>query len=392
MQKRVLFVSHEASHTGAPIVLLHLITWIKKNTNLQFEILLLTGGSLTNSFESVSKVHQWQNKKLGSNLFVIRGFYLIYYKILDKIFACNFYQKKVTSKIKKLNFDLIYCNTIASSHIIPIFKNKEVKIISHIHELSWLIDTLYKNEVSNSRNSLVDLFIAVSNATQNNLMGYNIPLSKIKLVYEFVPVLEMSKPTITHNEIKDALQINKEAFVIGGSGKMQWRKGCDLFFQLSWLIQKKVPNANIQFLWVGATNYEEVQWYYYETKLQGLQINVHFTEQQNKPQNYFQVFDVFALTSREDPFPLVCLEAASLGKPILCFEGAGGMPEFVDKGGGFKVPYHNLDEMANKILELYNNRNLVFESGQNAKQLVNEYDINIAAPKIYFEIEKLLSV
>jgi hypothetical protein len=48
--------------------------------------------------------------------------------------------------------------------------------------------------------------------------------------------------------------------------------------------------------------------------------------------------------------------------------------------------------MATKILELYYNRNLVFESGQSAKQLVNEYDLNIAAPQIYVEIEKLLSV
>ena len=350
MSKKVLFVSHEASHTGAPIVLLHLITWIKKNTNLQFEILLLDGGSLTSSFESLSKVYFWQNRKSISKIFIFSIFYRIYQKVLNKIFGFNFYQKRVASKIKRLDFDLIYCNTIASSHIIPIFKNKEVKIVSHIHELSWLIDTHYKNEVSHNSNSLVDLFIAVSSATQNNLMSYNIPKSKIKLVYEFVPVLEMSQPTINYNEINEVLQIDKESFLIGGSGKMQWRKGSDLFFQLSWLIQKKMPNANIHFLWVGATNHEDIQWYYYETKLQCLNINVHFSGQQSKPHNYFQLFDLFALTSREDPFPLVCLEAASLGKPIICFEGAGGMTEFVDKGGGFKVPYHNLDLMADKIL------------------------------------------
>ena len=61
------------------------------------------------------------------------------------------------------------------------------------------------------------------------------------------------------------------------------------------------------------------------------------------------------------------------------------MTEFVDKGGGFKVPYHNLDMMADKILDLYNNRNLVFECGKKAKRLVNEYDLNIAVPKIYIE-------
>lgn len=391
MNKKVLFVSHEASHTGAPIVLLHLLTWIKNNTNLKFEILLLTGGSLSTAFENLSKVYHWQNKKQISNLLLVRIYYFFYYKVLGKIFGSDFHQRKITKQINDLKFDLIYCNTIASSHIIPLFKKKNVKIISHIHELSWLINAHYKNHVSQSANSKVDLFIAVSKATRDNLLSYNIPLSKIKLVYEFVPVLKISQPTVSENEIKKMLNINDNAFIIGGSGKMQWRKGCDLFFQLSWLVQKKAPGANIQFLWVGSTIIEDVQWYFYETKLQNLEINVHFSEHQCNPQNYFQVFDVFALTSREDPFPLVCLEAASLGKPILCFEDAGGIPEFVDKGGGFKVPYHDLDEMANKILQLFNDKNLLFKIGQNAKQSVSEFDININAPDIYIEIQKLLS-
>ena len=40
----------------------------------------------------------------------------------------------------------------------------------------------------------------------------------------------------------------------------------------------------------------------------------------------------------EDPYTLVCLEAAALEKPYVCFEGAGGSPEFVEEDCGFVVP------------------------------------------------------
>jgi hypothetical protein len=35
----------------------------------------------------------------------------------------------------------------------------------------------------------------------------------------------------------------------------------------------------------------------------------------------------------------VCLEAAALGKPIICFGDAGGMPEFIEEVCELVVPY-----------------------------------------------------
>jgi glycosyltransferase involved in cell wall biosynthesis len=60
---------------------------------------------------------------------------------------------------------------------------------------------------------------------------------------------------------------------------------------------------------------------------------------------YFAAFDVFALVSREDPFPVVCLEAASLGKPIVCFNSSDGEKEFVENDCGFVVPDLDIEIM-----------------------------------------------
>jgi glycosyltransferase involved in cell wall biosynthesis len=62
--------------------------------------------------------------------------------------------------------------------------------------------------------------------------------------------------------------------------------------------------------------------------------------------------DCFVLPSREDPCPLVVLEAAATGLPIVCFKGSGGAADFVGADAGVAVPYLDIHAMAQAILEL----------------------------------------
>ena len=98
------------------------------------------------------------------------------------------------------------------------------------------------------------------------------------------------------------------------------------------------------------------------------------------------------MVSREDPFPLVCLETATLGKPVICFADAGGMPEFVENDSGFVVPYLDIEAVAERILELYANPSLREEMGASAARKVRErHDILTSAPNIVEIINKVLN-
>jgi glycosyltransferase involved in cell wall biosynthesis len=44
---------------------------------------------------------------------------------------------------------------------------------------------------------------------------------------------------------------------------------------------------------------------------------------------YFAAADVFALTSREDPYPTVVMEALACGVPCVAFDGTGGIAELL---------------------------------------------------------------
>ena len=51
----VLFVSHEGSLTGAPMALLHLVRWLRDNSNVEPRMAILRDGPLTVEFEQVGE-------------------------------------------------------------------------------------------------------------------------------------------------------------------------------------------------------------------------------------------------------------------------------------------------------------------------------------------------
>src|SRR5262249_45137938 len=125
----------------------------------------------------------------------------------------------------------------------------------------------------------------------------------------------------------------------------------------------------------------------------GLQRYVHFLGEKTNPLDYFAACDLFVLMSREDPFPLVMLEAASMGRPILCFEGSGGATEFVENDCGFAVPYLDIEAMASKLLTLLDSTALYEDCARRAKQKVSErHTVTTTAPKLLRVIDDFLKI
>ena len=79
---------------------------------------------------------------------------------------------------------------------------------------------------------------------------------------------------------------------------------------------------------------------------------MRFAGQQDSAVDYYLAADVFLLTSREDPFPLVNLEALARGLPVVAFGDAGGAPEALDDDAGVVVPYLDVPEMARALFRL----------------------------------------
>jgi glycosyltransferase involved in cell wall biosynthesis len=98
---------------------------------------------------------------------------------------------------------------------------------------------------------------------------------------------------------------------------------------------------------------------------------------------YFSQLDIFILPSREDPFPLVALDAACLRLPIVCFDKSGGVTELVQEDSGFVVPYLDVERMANAIIRLAEDSSLREQMGNSGRDRVcRRHDIAIGGNRI----------
>lgn len=376
--KKVLFVVHDASRTGAPIVLLHLLEWIKANTDVKITCLILKSGEMDGYFSALADVVFWNEETYQTKL------PLRLMSRLHKIVYDEPIYQKFPKKLAEQPFDLIYINTVAATSVIPLLKRTyNCPVICHIHENSFTINNHYSDSLTTEIKSCIDRFIAVSDSTKDNLTaGQNISADKITVCRPFISVKQIREVSASVEATKKDLGITNE-FVAGGSGLTTWRKGIDWFIRLAFELNRLDPDNRIKLIWVGQESREFKNQKNYELRRLGIEDRVIFTGSLKNPQNVFQIFDVFTLTSREDPFPLVCLEAASLNKPILCFDKSGGMPELVAEGAGKVIQYGDVAAMAAAIVHLAKHRSELIPLGAKAKELVTRFDVDAIAPRIF---------
>lgn len=179
--RKVLFITHNASLTGAPYVLLLLIKWITKvHKELVVDIVFLEKGDLYEDFINNVNASYDYGLVRGSNKSLLQ-------KILKKLTKKNYKEAAFLKKIAKNDYDIIYANTIASVDFATKIKNfskSKTKLVAHIHELNTVIKEYLPN--FNKYLTQIDAFISVSDLVKENLNSYwNVVPEKNHLVYEF---------------------------------------------------------------------------------------------------------------------------------------------------------------------------------------------------------------
>ena len=78
------------------------------------------------------------------------------------------------------------------------------------------------------------------------------------------------------------------------------------------------------------------------------------------------------LTAKEDPFPLVMMEAAYLGKPIVGYN-SGGISEFIQEGMGKSIDSFNPKDLTEAMISV-ENKTLIIDK-EKLKNRALEFDI-----------------
>lgn len=380
----ILFVLPTGGAHGATISLLHFLRWFEKNGTRPFCILPANGGRLVREYEklartSVADSSPWCPGGLRAQVLSALG--------LGK-WALAAERMDLRRFAKGCDPGLIYVTSLMESGTrLPKVLKLPVPVLAHIHELEILIrrqagEALPEIVVGASR------FIACSNAVRDNLIcRHKIPLDRVEVVHEAIPVGDV-RPKRSRDEVFQELKIPHDGLLVMGCGTMDWRKGTDLFVQLARKLARR--NSRVYFAWVGGVQWQ-VRKFEHDVRLSGVTERVRLTGEVANATDYLAAADVFLLTSRDDPYPLVCLESAALGKPIVCFADGGGMPEFVEDDCGFIVPYLDVEAMADRVMWLLDASEIRLSMGAAARRKVMQrHDISVAGPKIAEVIERAM--
>jgi glycosyltransferase involved in cell wall biosynthesis len=380
--KKIIFISNTASRTGAPYVLLLFLKWLKKeNKNLQIDIVFLEGGDLLENFKALTIVSYNYSDVLVKKAFLPKLYSYLLRKIMRKGSRKEVFIKNIASQ----NYDVIYANTIVSVAFATALKKSSTnspKIIAHIHELN----TAIKGCLPNFQEHIpyIDHFISVSKLVMENLhVNWKVNPDINHLFYAFSDKVAPKDITIQKQGHSN------KVFEVGASGLVFWRKGDDLFIQVANYIKSRYPEIEIKFTWVGQISYLQRLNVEADLEKANLKGSVFFVGEKNNPELYFQKFDVFLMPSREDPFPLVCIEVGKMGVPIICFEKATGTAEILANGGGFVVPYLDCVAMAEKIILYYYDDKLRRHDGEINRHNFINFTSEIMAKKIYDCIQNL---
>lgn len=375
----ILIIGHEASLTGAPKFLLGFCRWLKNEKNEKIIFLLKEGGPLLDSYREVALTYVCYRSISNKNLITT-----IWNRILNllKIRFIVFFLRR--EKIK-----LILSNTLLNGDILEKLRSLNVPIITRVPELEYVIRNYWQYNLIQRTLRYSNHFIAVSQAVKDNLIkNHNIPTDKIDLCYGFVSQLHVNNNSHSEN-IRKKMDIPDRALLIGACGNPEWRKGPDLFIEVARkiIIDKKIDN--VYFIWIGgnikSVHYLEVK---YELEKLSIYDKVYITGEVENPSEYYKCLDIFLMTSREDPFPLVNIEAAFFGLPIICFDKSGGSPEFVTEDIGFVVDYGDTNAMAERLIQLIENKELRKKLGDNIKKKADEYTLEKRAHMLYDIITK----
>jgi glycosyltransferase involved in cell wall biosynthesis len=387
----VLFVTPGASPVGGNIFLLNFLKWFKQNSDIPFLTIYGHEGDLAAEFSALSEAFQFDHDFTEQRLWK---------KGLDRISQrMDLRSRSLRKNLSGKNIGLIYSNAVTNYRVLSALEKMpemNVPLISHCHELESVIRRTGLDEFEKTK-EMTTQFVAASQAVKNNLVGnHGIDEEKVEVVREFIPVAQYSADEIKamRAAVLRELGIPENAFIVGGSGTLYWRKAPELFVLIANEVHKKMPGAPVYFIWVGGAAKGDIRIFEldFDVRRLGLEKYVRFLEHKPDPQKYYAAFDVFLLTSREDPYPLVCLESAALGKPVMCFENSGGMPEFIEQDCGYTVPYLDIQGAAEKIAHLTQNPEVKESLGAAAAKKVRErHSVPVAAPQLLKIIEKYIT-
>ena len=280
-----------------------------------------------------------------------------------------------------------------------ILKKYQIDIIHSHHRMTTLIAKLsikgLKTKIIHTQHLCIEDKFLLTNLALRNINIISVSRGAKKVLVEKSNIKE-KKITTIYNAIdistksdkvdETLISLKKDGyFIVGQVSRIIDYKGIYDFVDIAEKVT--LENDNIRFVFIGdGPEKENLSKYIKEKKLQD---KVFLLGKKNNVINHLEYLDIFILCSYIEGLPLSPIEAFFKKIPVIATNIAGTNEE-IDYGvNGYLVESKNIEEFKEKIIYLYNNKNILFKLGENAyktyKKNFNFSEYIIKHKKLYEE-------
>ncbi len=284
------------------------------------------------------------------------------------------YGFKCIEAIKNKKPDIVHLNTTFTSIPIALFLSSKdrPKIIYTSHSPSWTVPDSEIGRINVFFSFLegivmkrVDVITAVSESMRTGI------INKLGISPRKILTIPNFSKTINYKKYKWKKIHKIKGPIVLFVGKLTETKGIRYLIGSIPHVIKNYPDT--KFVLVGALEHEQnlssKNPWFGMVKTLGIEKNVNFLGSLSKEDlyNIYDASDVFVLPTMREGMPLVILEAASFGLPIVTTK-ISGIPEILDEKSAIFVPRKDSIRLANALIELISNSKKAYQLGKNAKK------------------------
>lgn len=372
--KKIIILSHEASLTGAPFLLLNLSKELKKTKKYKLLFFFKKSGPLTEEFKDLGFVYNldfFNKKKSWMAKVLIR--FIPLYRVRNQLLKLKF---------RIFNPDIIISNTIVNSKLLNYLEPMSYRLITLAHEMKGVINLFDHLKLNDSKLVIkkTKLFIADSKAVKKDLVEhFQVNPSKIEIINPYLNQYnqnDMKAEKIDNWKKMNGIPIS--SFIVGTCGTPIWRKGPDIFLNTVKKIAMKYNEENIFFIWFGGDQ-NTASFLDFNVELENLELKnfVKVFPSSKELKFFYKSLDMLFCTSREEPFGLTLFEAGLSKTPCLAFEKSGGPEEILSDNRGIIIPYGDFSKAADEIVKIKNDK-IIREKYSNA---IYNYTLTNSAEK-----------
>lgn len=334
----VLIATHDCHPHGAQFLILETARKLKE-LGFRVAILALDGGRLFPDFSAI-----------GDALNVREAGEVKLHQFLSRQRALGF-RDAITS-------------TVVCGPLVPDLKQHGFDVLSLIHELPGVIRSMKQEANADTIARLADKVVFPADMVWKKFCEIA-PVDEAKAVIRPQGLLRTNPYKHRRQEARDyVLQkhgLPQDARIVLSIGFLDERKGPDLLVEAAAEVVRHCGDAF--FIWVGHVDGAMDGKIRRRVSELGLDRRIIFTGFDKQPLAYYAAASVYALTSREDPFPNVVLESAEVGLPVVAFQGASGAGDFILQQGGRLARQFDTTEYARHLLALLDSEPQVPEQG-----------------------------